>query len=226
MNIKEQNIPYFKYHPDPLKSGAFQKTDTPVICDCCGQKTSINHSFDIIALKEEVTVNGEVVCPAELLNDEAYEEDGNYYCWHVYICPDCFHSGRAYDKFGYEINDIYDDRYRKKYTGIIDNNKIEELVRCTPGYPCLQNQVWPVHCQDFCAYIGSVHEGDLKRMRIFKKIKIYLQEEGPVDEGDYGKKERLKDPKEYAEGILYGGCERYLFRCLHCGKYLLHYDYD
>ena len=223
---KEQKIPYFKYHPDPLKSGAFQKTDTPVICDICKQKTHINHSFDIIASKKDAKINGEVVCPAELFNGKAYEEDDSCYYWIVYICPSCFHNGKAHDKFGYEINDIYDDRYREKYTGIIDEDKIDELVRCTPGYPCCQHQVWPVHCNDFCAFVDIVYETDLKQMGILKEIKTYLREEGAFNEGEYGTEKRLKDPKTYAEGILYGGCEKYLFRCLHCGKYLLHYDYD
>ena len=147
------------------------------------------------------------------------------YAYYSNVCPDCIHNGTAYDKFGDEINDI-PSWIRDDNIGIVDESKIEELMQRTPGYICWQHQVWPVHCNDFCAYMGEVHTGDLKRMRIYTKIKNYLREEGAFDEGDYGNEKRSKDPKGYAESILTGGCERYLFRCLHCGKYLLHYDYD
>ena len=187
----DKKIPYFKYHPDPIKTGGFKITELPIICECCGLETVIRS-----------------------VNETA-----------VFVCPDCIHNGKAYEKFSWGINDI-PDWIRDDNVGIVDDNKIDELMCRTPGYPCLQHKVWPVHCDDFCAYMGRVHTGDLKRMRIYTKIKTYLREEGAYNEGEYGTAERLKKPNGYAEGILYGGCERYLFRCLHCGKYLLHYDYD
>ncbi|MDR2932383.1 MAG: CbrC family protein [Oscillospiraceae bacterium] len=185
-------MPYFKYHPDPIRTGVFQTGQT-VACSCCGKETDI-------WLKSE------------------------------HICPDCIHSGKAYDKFGADsnLNSVYDYNtdYREQYTGMIDEANIEELLHRTPGYLCNQYPVWPVHCNDFCAYIMTVHEGNLIQMGILEEIKTYLRKEGAFDEGDYGTEMRLKNPEAYAESILIGGCDRYLFRCLHCRKYLLRYDYD
>ena len=33
----------FKYHPDPLKTGAFM-TDQTVVCECCGKQTDVYYT--------------------------------------------------------------------------------------------------------------------------------------------------------------------------------------
>ena len=33
-------LPTFKYHPNPIETGAFQK-GTPQECDCCGFETDL-----------------------------------------------------------------------------------------------------------------------------------------------------------------------------------------
>lgn len=38
--IMKKELPFFKYHPEPLKTGAF-KTDKTVVCDCCGKETKV-----------------------------------------------------------------------------------------------------------------------------------------------------------------------------------------
>ena len=30
-------LPTFRYHPNPLETGAFEKSTTGVVCDCCGK---------------------------------------------------------------------------------------------------------------------------------------------------------------------------------------------
>lgn len=59
----------FKYHPDPLKTGAF-KNDTTVVCDCCRKQTDVYYTFPFYsAVKVE------------------------------YLCPDCISNGAAAEKF-------------------------------------------------------------------------------------------------------------------------------
>ena len=36
----KKELPFFKYHPDPLKTEAF-KTGKNVVCDCCGKETDV-----------------------------------------------------------------------------------------------------------------------------------------------------------------------------------------
>ena len=34
-------LPTFRYHPNPLETGAFEESTTGVVCDCCGKETHI-----------------------------------------------------------------------------------------------------------------------------------------------------------------------------------------
>lgn len=65
-----KNIPKFKYHPNPFFTRAFEETDEPEICECCGKETKIIYSVPFYS-----------------------EEDVE--C----ICPECIASGRAAEKF-------------------------------------------------------------------------------------------------------------------------------
>ncbi|EFC7612994.1 hypothetical protein CSE53_003500, partial [Escherichia albertii] len=43
MTHNTRPLPIFKYHPQPLETGAF-KQDKTVECDCCEQETSVYYS--------------------------------------------------------------------------------------------------------------------------------------------------------------------------------------
>lgn len=59
----------FKYHPDPLKTGAFEKRKA-VVCECCGRATDVRYDGWFYAAKK--------------VND---------------LCPECIASGEAARKF-------------------------------------------------------------------------------------------------------------------------------
>ena len=63
-------LPFFKYHPDPLKTGSFQELDEPAVCPCCGEKTPVIYTGPFYAIDE---VDG--------------------------LCPSCIASGAAAEKF-------------------------------------------------------------------------------------------------------------------------------
>ena len=65
----------FRYHPDPLKTGAFKKGKS-VVCDCCGNKTSVYYSEPFYSIEEI-----------------------------EFLCPDCIKSGNASEKFDGEFQD-------------------------------------------------------------------------------------------------------------------------
>ena len=64
-----ESLPVFKYHPDPIKTGAFQ-TDKIVTCECCDKETSVYYSGPFYSVDE-------VEC----------------------LCPECIKNGKASDKF-------------------------------------------------------------------------------------------------------------------------------
>lgn len=61
--------PIFRYHPNPLKTGAFEQ-GTPQICPCCGKTTTIYYAT-IPYCRENVG----------------------------YLCPECIASGKAAEKY-------------------------------------------------------------------------------------------------------------------------------
>ena len=130
----------------------------------------------------------------------------------VNVSPDCVHNGNAYATFGDDINNI---RYGEECADFMDKSKIEELTRCTPGYIFMQDGEWLYHCGDFCAFIGCVGWNDIEQMGIADEIKTYIYETY------FSKAEKIIDSLINSYTVTL-----YLFRCLHCGKYLLNYDYD
>lgn len=66
---------YFKYHPDPLKTGMFHN-DKSITCSCCGRDTDVYYTGPFYSVSE---VN--------------------------YLCPDCISSGAAAEKFDGEFQD-------------------------------------------------------------------------------------------------------------------------
>lgn len=75
----------FKYHPDPLKTGAFMN-DKTVKCDCCGKQTDVYYTGPFYA-----------------------EEDVEN------LCPDCIASGAAAEKFDGEFQDpVSTDKVKDK----------------------------------------------------------------------------------------------------------------
>lgn len=73
----EKKLPFFKYHPNPLKTGAFLK-DKTVICDCCEKETDVYYR-------------------GPFYSSEDIE----------YLCPECIINGEAAKKFKGEFQDKY-----------------------------------------------------------------------------------------------------------------------
>lgn len=38
---RQTGLPHFRYHPNPLETGAFEKSEEGVICACCGARTYV-----------------------------------------------------------------------------------------------------------------------------------------------------------------------------------------
>lgn len=69
-------LPPFRYHPNPLATGAFIRTDSPVNCSCCGKKVNIYYNGPFYSVEN---ING--------------------------LCPECISSGKAAEKFDGEFQD-------------------------------------------------------------------------------------------------------------------------
>ncbi len=173
-------IPEFKYHPNPIETGAFIKGDSRK-CDCCGNAT-------------------------EIWYESPFYSEGDIDC----ICPDCISNGSAAKKFDGEFQDSC------SVDEVTDKQKLDELIHRTPGYHGWQQEYWPAHCDDYCAFIGYVGWDDLIKIGIDKEI-----------EESYGDQIDGWDIEELKQVMINGGSvQGYLFKCLHCGQYRLQVDCD
>jgi uncharacterized protein CbrC (UPF0167 family) len=131
-----ENLPKFKYHPNPIETGAF-KTDKIVTCDCCGQETNIYYTTPFYSVDDI----------------EA-------------LCPFCIANGKAAEKFDGEFQDyssIEGISSSPSTPNTLDNKEaVEEVTMRTPGYCGWQQEVWLSHCNDLCAFIGYVGWNEIK----------------------------------------------------------------
>jgi uncharacterized protein len=123
------------------------------------------------------------------------------------ICPKCIANGDAAEKFNGDF--IQDAEINK----VSDKNKIDELLKRTPGYFSWQGEHWLACCNDFCAYIGDVGTEELETMGIADEV---FEEYDELNE--------YENAREYL--VKAGSMAGYLFKCLHCGKYHIWVDAD
>ncbi|MDE6030311.1 MAG: CbrC family protein [Oscillospiraceae bacterium] len=167
----------FRYHPDPLKTGAF-KNDETVICECCGKNTDTYYTGPFYSVKNI-----------------------------DYLCPECISSGAAAEKFdGAFQDDMSVDE-------VSDESKLDELVHRTPGYCGWQQEYWLACCDDYCAFLGYYTWEVLEALGITEELEnTYREDICGID---------FEDAKEHLTNN-----EGYLFRCLHCGKHYIYFDFD
>ncbi len=122
------------------------------------------------------------------------------------ICPDCISNGSASKKFNITFTDSY-------IGTVSDKEKIDELMYRTPSYVGWQIGRWRTHCDDFCEFIDYVGINELKSLGILDEI-LSDSEWTEQDKENINQLEKTFSPQGY------------LFKCLHCGKHLLWYDFD
>jgi hypothetical protein len=70
----DKDFPKFRYHPDPIGTGAIKKTDTPQVCQCCGKDTEYVYSNPFYAVKRV-----ECLCPWCIADGSAAKKfDGSF----------------------------------------------------------------------------------------------------------------------------------------------------
>lgn len=124
------------------------------------------------------------------------------------LCPGCIASGKAAEKFDGEFQD-------ESSVDETDNMEgLDELIHKTPGYYGWQQEYWRAHCNDYCAFIGYAGSQELKEMGILEEV---------LDDSLWNETAKENIRNNLSNG---GSMQGYLFKCLHCGRYLLWADYD
>ena len=178
--MNQKDLPSFKYHPNPIETGAFIQGDLHQ-CNCCGRMTELWYESPFYSIDD-------VDC----------------------LCPECISNGDAAMKFDGEFQDSC------SVDEVSDPAKLDELVYRTPGYHGWQQEYWPAHCDDYCAFIGYVGWAELVEMGIDKEI-----------EEDYKEGDKDWDVEDLKENLINNGSmQGYLFKCLCCEKHILVVDCD
>src|SRR5258708_36802594 len=108
-------LPFFKYHPDPIATGSIRPSDTT--CVVCGQ----SNGFVYI---------GPVYCVGEYTD-----------C----ICPWCIANGTAHEKLDAEFTDLAGIGNCQNCGGRVSQEISEEVAYRTPGFSGWQQQRWFTH---------------------------------------------------------------------------------
>ena len=67
-------LPAFRYHPNPLETGAFEESADGVVCDCCGKTTHIFYTNPFFSVEDIA-----YLCPACIASGEAARKyDGSF----------------------------------------------------------------------------------------------------------------------------------------------------
>ena len=56
---KWKGLPHFRYHPNPLETGAFEESEEPVLCDCCQRPTRVYYESPFYSIEDV-----DRLCPA------------------------------------------------------------------------------------------------------------------------------------------------------------------
>lgn len=136
--MMQQNrpLPVFKYHPQPLETGAFSR-DKTVVCDCCSEPTDVYYSGPFYTASEV-----EAVCPWCIADGTAAQQ-----------FEGCFQDDASLDG----VEAVFDEDGEFEGTKCDwPEEQVQELTERTPGYRGWQQEYWLAHCDDFCAFVGYV----------------------------------------------------------------------
>jgi uncharacterized protein CbrC (UPF0167 family) len=179
-----ENLPTFKYHPDPLSTGSVRvDTDTP----CLGCNRIRGYIY-----------TGPVYAERNVILDD-------------HLCPWCIADGSAARKFGATFTDTGTTE------GISNEIRTEAETR-TPGFNAWQQEVWLACCGDAAAFLGVAGAEELERdfPKAVPVVKKYLHQQFELSKDE---------AEEFLEGLTKDGePSAYIFRCLHCIRFLAYVD--
>lgn len=135
-----KNLPNFKYHSHPLKTGSIVKKQTD--CPVCHENKEYVYEGPFYS-----TEDVEGICPWCIADGNAAKKfDGEFqdYCSIEGISP--------------KLNEPNTISYKKE--------DIDILISKTPGYSGWQQEVWLGHCDEPCSFEGYVGWKEIKEAGI------------------------------------------------------------
>lgn len=135
-------LPSFRYHPDPVGSGALARTDLG--CEVCHRARGWRYTGPVFT-------EDDMVAEAQDAGDLA-------------ICPWCIADGRAARELGASFVNYPAPSGRRR----VPAEAVDEVEHRTPGFATWYHPVWLEHHGDACAYIATVRRDDLAPAYLFR----------------------------------------------------------
>jgi uncharacterized protein CbrC (UPF0167 family) len=124
-------LPAFRYHPDPLATGAVVPGDAP--CVCCGRARGWRYVGPVLTARAPSTP----------------------------ICPWCIADGTAARTLGAVFSDSTALIPPDGSPPPVSLAVADEVLERTPGYVSWQGAQWRAHCGDACEFHGDASERDV-----------------------------------------------------------------
>ena len=128
-----------------------------------------------------------------------------------HLCPWCIADGSASRRFSATFNDT------GQIEGLSDPVRAE-IETCAPGFNAWQQEEWLACCGDAAEFLGLAGAKEIEHdfAAAIPVVKKYLREEDGLskDEAD----------ETFAGLSKEGQPTAYIFRCLHCRKFLAYVD--
>lgn len=197
-----EQLPKFKYHPDPIKTGSIVKSEQP--CWCCNQKRGYLSALGGYT---------EFEFDEELLNDFIEEQSHLNLRPNLLVCPWCIHDGSAAKKWKAHFTPVDEMMYPD-----LSDEIIEELQERTPSFVARQEERWLVHCNDGCEFHGDATVEDLRELT-WEEVQQIEDIQHLVDNVEEWEDflNNVYAPKSGDKGF-------YKFVCRHCRKKLYYWD--
>ena len=131
------------------------------------------------------------------------------------LCPWCIADSSAHENFDAEFSDAAGVAGYSAAI-VLPNTVIEEVAFRTPGFLGWQQEHWLACCGDAAAFLGRAGRAELESQ--WPDAVPSVQEECGIVGPDWQDYFRALDKD--------GSPTAYIFRCLHCGRYLGYSDCD
>jgi uncharacterized protein len=125
--VNPGEVPPFRYHPDPVTSGALVSSDLP--CVRCRQARGWHYTGPIYTRRDDIS--------------EGLESG------ELALCPWCIADGSAAAAWSATFVEFAPDRH-------VDDAIRREIETRTPGFRYEYQPRWPVHHKEPCAYLRTV----------------------------------------------------------------------
>ena len=151
-----------------------------------------------------------------------------------FVCEECLVSGKLAERnastnegdFGTLKKEIQEKQSNLSSEEIESLVKVadDELQHRTPHVVTWQDFFWPVHCADYCCFIKEAGKPDLLKIASEGQVHLLFDD---IDNEDFGQWfEAAVRPDSPTDNSVAYSVGVYLFKCLHCQKYMVLWDAD